>query len=211
MKAKTKQWDLSHFPVELVQVARENDLLYDRFGVANQDDAALVLSIDAEGIQEPLVLSADHILLSGHRRFSAAKYLRLKTVPVRVVDLVYGGLTTSQRTEALRTHNRQREKSPGERIREALLDIDPVQAHHKLILRRTKVALMSGAVKSNVQLGAVKTRAAITTIKFLAATTVLIEENRVSVRIHDDKTGRSRRILVRFTLKRHAMRLQLTL
>ncbi len=128
--------DKSHFPVQQVQVARENDLLYDRFGIANLDDRELTLSIRESGIQEPLTLSADHVLLSGHRRFAAARYLGLKTVPVRIVDIVFEGLTKDERLATLRLHNQQREKSPGERIREKLLEIDPDHAHIDLLRRR---------------------------------------------------------------------------
>ena len=43
--AKPKKQDKSHFdeysvfPIAAIQVAPENDLLYDRFGIANSDDA----------------------------------------------------------------------------------------------------------------------------------------------------------------------------
>jgi hypothetical protein len=40
---------------------------------------------------------------------------------------------------------------------------------------------------------------------------VLIDKDRVAVRVHDDKTGGACRRLVRFTLKRQPVRLQLTL
>ena len=176
--AKRKKWDLSHFPVLQIQVARENDLLYDQFGIANLDDRELAISIRDNGIQEPLTLSADHVLLSGHRRFAAAKYLDLNTVPVRVMDILFGALSAAERLEVLRTHNRQREKSPGERIREKLLDIDPAQARRDLVLRRAKATMMAGATAVNVTLGAVKTRARITTQRFLFAVQTVIEENR---------------------------------
>ena len=60
------------FPVALIKVATENDLIYDKFGIANADDAALTVSIRDNGIQEPLTISSDRFLLSGHRRFAAA-------------------------------------------------------------------------------------------------------------------------------------------
>ena len=41
---------LSYFYVAQIKVARENDLLYEPFGVANEDDAALVLSIEELGV-----------------------------------------------------------------------------------------------------------------------------------------------------------------
>jgi hypothetical protein len=172
-----KKVDKSHFPVQQVQVANENDLLYDRFGIANLDDRELTLSIQSNGIQEPLTLSADHVLLSGHRRFAAAKYLGLKTVPVRVVDVVFDSLTKDERLATLRLHNQQREKSPGERIREKMLEIDPDHAHIELVRRRCKNRRMSGAIESNVEMGQTKTRARITTIQFLAAVKKVIQEN----------------------------------
>lgn len=172
-----KKVDKNHFPVQQVQVAGENDLLYDRFGIANLDDCALTISIRDDGIQEPLTLSTDHVLLSGHRRFAAAKYLGLKTVPVRVVDVVFSSLTKDERLSTLRRHNQQREKSPGERIREKMLEIDPDHAHIELVRRRCKNRRMSGAIESNVEMGQAKTRARITTIQFLAAVKKVIQEN----------------------------------
>lgn len=179
MRAKPEEWDKSHFPISAIQVASENDLLYDRFGIANRDDADLAISIRDKGVQEPLTLSTDNILLSGHRRLAAAKYLGLKTVPVRVVqEIVFNALSTTERLEALRLYNQQREKSPGERIKEKLLDIDPKAAHQELKRRRIDAVLLKGATDANVKMGAVKKRAAITTMQFLAKAQVVILENK---------------------------------
>ncbi len=161
-----------------VQVARENDLLYDRFGIANADDATLTVSIHQRGIQEPLVLSADYILLSGHRRLGAAKYLGMETVPVRIVETVFGDLDSTERLALLRLHNQQREKSPSERVREKLLDIDPTEAYCHLKQRRIDIQAMAGADKSNVFMGKVKKRPKITTIGLLNAVKKVVEENR---------------------------------
>lgn len=178
MKAETQEWDKSHFPVSAIRVASENDLLYDRFGIANRDDADLAISIRDKGIQEPLTISKDDYLLSGHRRLAAAKYLGLSSVPCRVVDVYFLWLSTAERLEALRLYNRQREKSPGERIKEKLLDIDPKDAHQELKRRRLDAVLLKGATDANVKMGAVKKRAAITTKQFLAKALAVILENR---------------------------------
>ncbi|MBI4290332.1 MAG: ParB N-terminal domain-containing protein [Betaproteobacteria bacterium] len=173
-----QEWDLSHFPIELVVVARENNLLYDNFGIANSDDVDLAVSIRDNGIQEPLTLTADSILLSGHRRLAAAKYLGLETVPVRVAeDVVFSDLTETERLETLRLHNQQRDKSPGERIREKLVDIDPARAHSDLLRRRVANFTMRGIEKPNVELGDRKQRARITTMEFLEAAQRVIQEN----------------------------------
>lgn len=174
-----KKWDKYHFLVSGIKVATENDLLYDRFGIANADDRDLAISIRDHGIKEPLTLSSDSILLSGHRRFAAARYLGLESVPVRVVDdIVFNDLTSTERLAALRMYNQQREKSPGERVKEKLLDIDPAQAHGKLLLKRAKAVGMFGADKSNVQLGKFKKRAKITTIQFLEAVKRVVDANK---------------------------------
>lgn len=179
MSANPKKRDKSNFLVGQIKTAYENNNLYDKFGIANADDYALTLSISEEGIQEPLVVSADNFLLSGHRRMAAAKHLGLESVPVRVVDVVFESLSTTEKMETLRLYNRQRDKSPGERIREKLLDIDPEKARHDLFRRRVEaITMKKGAASSNVELGRVKKRAKITTIQFLEAAQRVIEENR---------------------------------
>ncbi|WON75149.1 ParB N-terminal domain-containing protein [Nitrosospira sp. Is2] len=166
---------LSHFYVAQIQVARENDLLYEPFGTANSDDAALVVSINELGVQEPLTLSNDGFLLSGHRRLAAAKYLRLETVPVRFKDINFAELSKPERLEELRSFNQQRDKTPGEKIREQLLQIDPEEAYAELC--RKRVAQQSDAVTSNVDLGAIKKRKRITTVQFLEAAQKVILDN----------------------------------
>ncbi len=179
MSALPKKQDLSHLSVAIIRTAPENDLIYDRFGIANADDRALTISIRDNGMQEPLAVSADLYLLSGHRRLAAARYLGMKSVPVRLVkDLVFQDLDTQTKLETLRRFNQQREKSPGERIREKLLEIDPKEAHQELKRRRLDASKMQGANDANVRMGAVKTRAAITTMQFLAKAQAVIMENK---------------------------------
>ena len=178
MTLPAKKWDKSYFPTADIQTAAENDLLYDRFGIANLDAYNLTVSIKASGIQEPLAISADGFLLSGHRRLAAARYLGLKSVPVRVVDLAFNELAPAERLATLRRFNQQREKSPGERIREQLLDIEPEQAHKELRSRRIKNFTMAGKPAANVALGDVKKRARITTRQFLEGAQRVVEENR---------------------------------
>ena len=75
MKHALKKQDMSHFPIDQIKQAPENESIYDNFGVANSDDWQLVESIRGNGILEPLVISADSVLLSGHRRRAAARRL----------------------------------------------------------------------------------------------------------------------------------------
>jgi len=176
MSRKMEKWDKCRFPVKAIRTAQENDSLYDRFGIANLDDYELAMSIKEKGIQEPLTLSTDHYLLSGHRRLAAAKYLKLTTVPVRLVDVTFSHMPDADKLETLRLYNRQRDKSPSERIREKLLDINPEEAYVKLWTHRCESRAMASEI--NVELGGTKKRAKITTLQFLTKAQHIIEENR---------------------------------
>jgi len=74
----------------------------------------------------------------------------------RLVEVDFYQLTTTERLEVLRLYNQQREKSPGERIKEKLLDIDPKDAHQELKRRRLDSILLKGATDANVKMGAAK-------------------------------------------------------
>ena len=90
-----ENWGLSQFPIAEIKVASENDLLYERCASANDDDQRLIRSIREHGIQEPLVISQDGILLSGHRRLASAKRIGLTFVPVRINPVIFGALVDS--------------------------------------------------------------------------------------------------------------------
>lgn len=174
----SEELDLSVFQVKWIKTARENDLIYDRFGIDNADDAKLCTSIQERGIQEPLAITNDYVLLSGHRRLAAARCLGLSTVPVRKVDVFFDALPKQERLELLRMHNQQREKSPGERIREKLVEIAPEMAHIQLLKRRMQATKVKSPGNINVELGDEKKRAKITTFQFLTAAQKVVTDNK---------------------------------
>jgi len=112
-----------------VEPAWLNDQLYDPVDDSEPSFLALVESIREHGILEPLVVSADGYILSGHRRHAAARYLELERIPVRIRrDVSYLG----DRDEFLRllaSYNRQRVKTTAEQLREeiALMSDDAYQ------------------------------------------------------------------------------------
>ena len=61
----------------------ENDSLYRPVNLESPDMQALVQSIRQHGVKEPLVVTEDGWILSGHRRHAAAQAAGLKTVPCR--------------------------------------------------------------------------------------------------------------------------------
>src|SRR5262245_59158534 len=56
------------FPVERIIPAPENRLIYDPVSADDPEVIALAKSIKAIGVQEPLIISSDFYLISGHRR-----------------------------------------------------------------------------------------------------------------------------------------------
>ena len=162
---------------KLINVETHNSVLYGDFGSDNHDDYELLLSIKENGIIEPLVLSADQVLLSGHRRLSAAKYLGIKIVPVRTIGMLYANLTKEQRVKLLRRYNFQRDKTPTERLNEKLLEINPEQAYNELARKKVSQIQMVGAPAANVSLGKIKRRSRITTLQFLNAVMRVVDEN----------------------------------
>jgi ParB-like nuclease domain len=181
MNAVTTQKNYSGviFQISEIQVAVENNLIYDHFGIDNADDRDLAISIRDNGIQEPLTVSIDGILLSGHRRFAAARLLGMDTVPVRIDEtVVFKNLTPDDRLAILRLYNQQREKSAGERIREKMVTIDKSEAYCHLKQRRIDILKMAGCEKSNVPMGQVKVRPRITTLGFLNAVKKVVQENK---------------------------------
>lgn len=92
-----------------VRTLRPHPLNQQVYADATDDD--LVESIQQHGIIEPLVISPERIVISGHRRLAAAAQLGLKTVPARVERF-------DDETTALVEFNRQRLKTWSERYRE---------------------------------------------------------------------------------------------
>ena len=74
-------------PVEKLRPSPENNELYRPVDPSDPEIIALADSIrELNGIQEPLIVTADGYIVSGHRRFAAAILAGLKAVPCRVLD-----------------------------------------------------------------------------------------------------------------------------
>ena len=125
-----------YLSIEDVYPSPENDDIYGEIDTTTNELISLANDIVANGIREPIVVTTDNFILSGHRRFHAAKLARLGKVPVRFVDFARADLSEIDYKKELRSYNRQRLKSPAVQHREMLLDIDPELAHRQLIEER---------------------------------------------------------------------------
>jgi 16S rRNA G966 N2-methylase RsmD len=92
----------------------KNTEIYGDTEAAEELDETFVGSVAENGVLEPLVITRGKKIISGHRRWLAAKATDTDTVPVRYTEF---DDELSER-EALVEFNRQREKTPGQIVNE---------------------------------------------------------------------------------------------
>ncbi len=135
-------WDndrISERPIDRIRPSPENARLYRPVDPPDPEVRALAQSIREHGVQEPLVITSDGWILSGHRRHVAAKLAGLKTVPCRVQP-ISRRKDGDQFVKLLREFNRQRVKSLDEKLREEVVSISPEEAYQALIEHREQQA-----------------------------------------------------------------------
>lgn len=129
-----------HDPIRYLRVgdirpSPENDALYRPVNEADPQIVRLSESIAEHGVQEPLLITRDHWIISGHRRYVAAKGAGLETVPCRMTP-IYREADHEQFMTLLKECNRQRVKSFDEKLREQVVSENPQGAYASLIAHR---------------------------------------------------------------------------
>jgi hypothetical protein len=159
-------------PIEDIRPAVIND---DVYGVTDPDDENLddlVTSMANEGQLEPVVLTLDNVLLSGHRRRAAAEWLGWKSLKARYHPI---RSTDPDFEKVLVSYNTQRDKSPAVRVREQLVLTDPENAYQNLVSERAEASKVKA---EGLTLGARRQRSQISPAKqpFLDAIRKVIDE-----------------------------------
>jgi ParB-like chromosome segregation protein Spo0J len=172
--------ELGHVPISVIPLyaikpSPENSDLYRPVNPDDPEIIALAASIKEHGILEPLTVTTDYFLISGHRRHTAASVAGLESVPCRVMDFCRED-DPDRFVVLLRENNRQREKSFDEKLREELVNVDPFVAYQSLIQHRAKQSKVKVAA---LDMGGVKRRAEISDAKqpFLQAILKVLEDN----------------------------------
>jgi hypothetical protein len=142
-----------------IWISGENDKLYKPVNRDDPQTIALADSIREFGVREPIVITLDGFILSGHRRYAAAKLAGLKQVPVRYENI---NRDDPQFLRLLREFNRQREKTLNERLREEIVSVNVDDAYSSLVKFRQRVSYISA---ETVVLGRFKERSTITDAK----------------------------------------------
>jgi ParB-like nuclease domain len=128
-------------PIDSIRPTPANNLIYRPVRATDQDIQELAESIESYGLQEPLVVSRDGFIISGHRRHAACRSLGWTEAKCRVKDI----LRSDPEFENLLIEcNRQRVKSLDEISREYAIEINPQEAYKALIERRKADAAVSG-------------------------------------------------------------------
>lgn len=166
-------------PVGLIQPAAVNGDIYRPVDPCDPDLLRLAETIAEHGILHPLLITTDHVILSGHRRFCAAKLAGLKAVPVLFDEIAS---TDSEFVQRLVVANTAREKTLDEVLRETVVcDATAEEAHGQLLHDRSQRAKRSVVgVKSLIDMGETRKRAQISAGRwpFLQAVAGVIESLR---------------------------------
>ena len=131
-----KNGELAHGQVhstDAIRPAPENIDIYR--GISFDDVTELVSSIRERGIQEPILVSSDGFIISGHRRYQAAQYAGLREVPVRVHPISRAN-DHAGFVKLLVEMNTQRIKGADVLLAEAVVKSDPTEAHKLLVEAR---------------------------------------------------------------------------
>ena len=115
----------------------ENLMLYDPINPNDPEIIKLAKSIRKNGC-DPLSVTSDGFIVSGHRRHAALMLNGQSFVSCRVLVERRDSMTTDEYVALLRAWNHQRHKSVAEQVREELVDIDPEAAHRRLRELRDK-------------------------------------------------------------------------
>ncbi|MCY2990915.1 MAG: ParB N-terminal domain-containing protein [Planctomycetota bacterium] len=111
-------YHVEYLPIGDIKPSPENDHIYGALAYDEQMKS-LIDSIERNGLEEPLIVTADDYVLSGHRRLWAVKYLRWNIVPCRIKSICRTGNQNYHRL--LSDYNPQRVKQAGSLLKEALL------------------------------------------------------------------------------------------
>ncbi|MEX1223414.1 MAG: ParB N-terminal domain-containing protein, partial [Pirellulales bacterium] len=147
-KAATDAAKITRKRVSSLKPSPENQKLYKAIDANSPEIVELAESIRRNGLQQPLVVTRDGWIVSGHQRYAALKRIDQKIAPCIVLPVRRSDLNDDEFIALLREHNRQRHKSVAEQARETMVDIDPARAHEQL--RRLRDNSVYAAEKNGV-------------------------------------------------------------
>lgn len=143
--------------ISQIWTAPENDKLYGKTTQADQNFRELLTSTKSFGIREQLVVTEDGAIISGNRRRLAAELAGIIEVPVIVEPFRYAD-DRGRFLRLLREHNRHRDKTNAQKLREELVSLNPNDTYAKLTnyrraqstIRVKAMPLRAGVARSKI-------------------------------------------------------------
>jgi hypothetical protein len=120
-------------PLSDLTPARVNEQVYRPVDPDDPEVRALADSVARHGLREPIVVTLDDVILSGHRRHTACRLAGLERAPCRRENI---RSTDPGFLPLLVEYNRQRVKGADERLREEVVAADPEESHRLLVEHR---------------------------------------------------------------------------
>jgi hypothetical protein len=173
-KRETRLIRIPAVPLAHLKPAKVNDQMYRPVDTEEPGFLALLDSVRSRGVLVPLTVTLDWVVLSGHRRYAAARAAGLLTVPCQVHDV---WSTDPDFLPLLVAYNLQRVKSRDEVLREEVVSAGPEEAYAALVEHRKARARVSA---DTITIEGFKTRARISAAKLpmLDACRAILEEYR---------------------------------
>src|SRR5262249_4238764 len=134
---KTGHVSFFELPLRQIRPSACNDKLYRPMDPSDPDLQALAQNIREKGQLEPIVISQDWVIISGHRRFAALKIIGATSAKVREWPI---RSTDSRFEELLVSFNAQRVRTAEEILREQVVRADPEEAYRALQQHRRERA-----------------------------------------------------------------------
>ena len=155
--------ELDHVPISLIDLniispSPENDKIYRPIERDDPSIISLAESIRERGILEPIVVTRDGFILSGHRRYAASCVAGVKHIPCRQLEIERDD---PEFLTLLREFNLQRVKSHDETTREEVISVNSHEAYVRLLEHRHR--------QSRVEVGPIELRCPTTRARISAA------------------------------------------
>lgn len=132
-KRKTGQVSIRQVLLSSITPSSINDSVYRPPSHDDPDIQAMAASMRERGVLQPLTITLDGYILSGHRRYCAATAAGLETVPAVTENIRHDD---PEFPRLLVMHNQQRQKSIAELLSEQVVNASTKDAHYELIQHR---------------------------------------------------------------------------
>jgi hypothetical protein len=136
LASKVLKW----LPIRAIRPSPENNKIYKRIDRSDPAIQRMAQEMAAEGgPREPITVSLDNYIISGHRRFCAAKLAKLEKLECIILPIKH---SDPEFVKELVRHNNQRVKTNAEHFREAVIATNQESAYKALKLAREAESLV---------------------------------------------------------------------